>query len=94
MWGGCEGGIAGEGEMTRQKLANAIARHIFECGSEPNRPTTRLQFKSGVWPDNERSEGGLCEIALARVIADALIINGPKSIRSIKSLLDATHEEK
>lgn len=53
-------------------LAETIARKIFEVGDEPNSPTQRLQFMGGEYPDNEKTQGGLCEIALAEFIADII----------------------
>lgn len=49
-----------------------IARKIFECGDEPDRPTTRIQFKGntgkGADTSNETKQGGFCESALAAFI--------------------------
>lgn len=57
--------------MTREQqdsLALALATGIFNCDSQQGRPTTRLQFMSGQWPNNERAEGGLCFVALVSVM--------------------------
>lgn len=53
-------------------LATRIADHILEVGSDPGRQATRIQFKSGLYPD-EVSMGGLCRTALASCIFDAIM---------------------
>lgn len=53
-------------------MATKAARAIFVCGDERKRPTTRISFVSGEWPDNEKQGGGLCEEALTNVIFSAL----------------------
>ncbi len=53
-------------------LATRIADHILEVGSDPGRPATRIQFKSGLYP-TEVSMGGLCRTALASCIFDAIM---------------------
>jgi len=59
--------------MNNQKLAGIIAEAIMECGDEPERPTTRIQFISGSWSENtEKTQGGLCKVALASLIQDTL----------------------
>jgi len=59
--------------MNNQKLAGIIAEAIMECGDEPERPTTRIQFMSGSWSENtEKTQGGLCKASLASLIQDAL----------------------
>lgn len=52
--------------------AERVARDVFAVGDEPRRKCNRIQFKSGVWPGNEQSGGGLCERALADVIESSL----------------------
>lgn len=52
-----------------ESLASSIADAIFKVGYEPGEPTTRIQFMSGEWPDNEKEQGGLCLDSLRRVIA-------------------------
>lgn len=46
------------------KLAAKIAKEIFEIGSEPYSPCTRIQFMAKKSDETENSQGGLCEIAL------------------------------
>ena len=59
--------------MNNYELGQKIARAIFECNADAGvPPTTRLQFMSGKYPDHESEQGGLCEIALAGVIARSL----------------------
>ncbi len=50
-------------------LAQKIAREIFKIGDEPNSPTQRIQFIGGEYPNNEKPQGGLCEVALVKFIA-------------------------
>ena len=61
--------------MTREqqdRLALALATGLFNCDSQQKQPTTRIQFMSGKWPDNERAEGGLCFVALVSVFQSLL----------------------
>ena len=53
-------------------LGDKIARSVFEKGDEHNSPCTRIQFKGGKWPDGEKNQGGMCEIALASCISKEL----------------------
>jgi hypothetical protein len=59
--------------IEQKNLAAKIARRIFQYGDEPNSPCTRLQFKGGEWPDNERNQGGTCESSLAENILKTLM---------------------
>ncbi len=61
-------------EIKLKGIADKIARHIFEIGDEPESKTQRLQFMGGKYPD-EVDQGGLNEIALCRVILEALKIH-------------------
>ena len=56
-------------------LAANIARHIFECGDEPDHKVKRIQFMTGKWPDDEISLGGLNENALRNIIERSLAAN-------------------
>ena len=57
-------------------LACAIARDLFDMGSEPSRGDAgivhRMAFIAGEWPDDEIQLGGLCESAMARRIDASL----------------------
>lgn len=55
-----------------KRLADLIARDVFEVGDERDQPCTRIQFKLGEWPDNETDAGGLCEPSLAGVVYRSL----------------------
>ena len=46
------------------KIAVAITEHLFSLGSEPNNPTTRIEFKGEDGDGGEKAQGGLCEEAL------------------------------
>ena len=53
------------------KLSDLITRDIFEHGGGKG-VITRIQFKSGKYPDKEISRGGLCLSALSNVIDESL----------------------
>lgn len=53
-------------------LAHIITDHLFDLGSEPGSPAQRIAFKGGTFPDNEKSQGGLCKDSLLRVIRGIL----------------------
>lgn len=53
-------------------LAELIARDIFHSGDEPGSATQRIQFMGGKYPDNELPQGGLCELALAKLIEESI----------------------
>lgn len=53
-------------------LADLIARDIFECGDDPSSKCQRIQFLGGKYPDNEKPQGGMCEMALAEAIAKSI----------------------
>jgi hypothetical protein len=57
---------------TQAELAKKIARDILQCGDGTRGKCKRIQFKIGDWPDNEHSNGGLCEEAPASVILKSL----------------------
>jgi hypothetical protein len=59
--------------ITSRRLAACLARAIFEMGDEPNSRCTRIQFKGGRWPNNERNQGGIAEEPLAIAIKKKLI---------------------
>lgn len=50
-------------------LGELLAREVFACGGSESQ---RIQFMAGEFPDNETPLGGLCEVALANVLATAL----------------------
>src|SRR4051812_8709698 len=54
-------------------LGKRLARYVFASGDNERagKKCQRLQFMVGPWPD-ETPNGGLCEDALARVIAEFL----------------------
>ena len=54
------------------ELEKRIARAIFACGDQPNDKVQRIQFMGGQWPDGETDLGGMCEEALATLIAKNL----------------------
>lgn len=54
------------------EAASKLARHIFSLGDEPNSSCNRIQFKGGKWPDNEQSQGGMCESALTKNLIPTL----------------------
>ena len=53
-------------------LADGLASDIFHVGSERYGKINRLALKGGTWREQETDLGGLCEQALAGVIADSL----------------------
>lgn len=53
-------------------LAAKLARAIFAAGDEQESPCTRIQFKGGRWPNNERNQGGVGETPLAEIILEVL----------------------
>ena len=55
-----------------RKLAEILARDIFATGEFRDIKITRLQFMSGKWPDNEKTQGGVCEKALVNIIYKSL----------------------
>ena len=59
-------------EIDIDLAAKAIARDIFEVGDEPSSPVHRMQFIGGTYPDNEKTQGGVCEIALETLIKNSL----------------------
>ena len=62
-----------QNDQSQRKLAEAIAAEIFMVGHLPNRPVSRIAFKSGNWRNGEEKEGGgLCRIALENVIHNAI----------------------
>jgi hypothetical protein len=58
--------------ITAPRLAECLARFIFEIGDEPDSPCTRIQFKGGKWPDNERNQGGIAENPLRKELEKKL----------------------
>lgn len=61
-------------EVTQQAItavANKVARDIMATGDEYGQACKRIQFKLGDYPD-EQDAGGLCEHALANVVASSL----------------------
>ena len=48
--------------------AESLAKHILDIGDMPNSKCHRIQFMGGSYPDLEKSQGGLNEPALAKVI--------------------------
>jgi hypothetical protein len=62
-----------EKAITAPRLAECLARAIFEMGDEPTSPCTRIQFKGGKWPDNERNQGGIREQPLRDALEKKLI---------------------
>lgn len=54
-----------------EALAHKIARDIMEAGSGP-KPCTRIQFMGGRYKVDEMPQGGFCESALAKCIAESL----------------------
>jgi len=59
-------------EDSIKKVAAAIAKDIFEVGDEVGSPVGRIEFKSAGYPDNEKSQGGLCLQALENLIKKSL----------------------
>lgn len=68
--------------MNIEDLSKAIARGIMTCGDEPESPSTRLQFMSGQWPEQEKAQGGLSEEALARLV-ESLLRRNTKAVTVI-----------
>lgn len=54
-----------------KSLAAKIARDIFSMGDRQT-PCQRIQFMGGEYPDDETSNGGLCEESLAYQIAQSI----------------------
>lgn len=55
-----------------KNLGELIARRIFELGDEAQSPCSRIQFKGGMYPLDERNQGGMAEKPLAKFIQDIL----------------------
>ena len=59
--------------MTNKELATRLARDIFKCGDDgPERPATRMQYKSAKVDGSELDGGGFIEPALANFILQLL----------------------
>ena len=61
------------GDSHRQEVAAQLARAVFSVCNRPGFETTRIEYKireDGIGP--EKVDGGLCEDALAGVLARAL----------------------
>ena len=58
--------------MNNIERGKKLARAIFAHGDQPGDRVQRLQFMGGQYPDQETPLGGLCESALAQVIARVL----------------------
>lgn len=57
--------------MDSGKLGAVLARAIFECGDDPGRPCTRIQFMAAS-SGGEIPQGGFIESALARFLSREL----------------------
>jgi len=53
-------------------LGNQLAKDLLAIGDEPGSPAHRVQFKGGKYPDDEKDQGGMCEVALAGFFAEKL----------------------
>lgn len=60
-----------------EALADKLARDIMAAGDGPT-PCCRIQFKGGIYPDNEIDQGGCCESALSKFIFESLISHSKK----------------
>lgn len=58
--------------MGTTDLARLLARRLFMAGDEPGQPATRMQYMSGTWPDKERPQGGMCEMAVMSLFKTVL----------------------
>jgi hypothetical protein len=58
--------------LPSDELARRIAHAIFVAGECNGQKAHRIEFKGGTWPDHETNLGGLCEKALAELIAKNL----------------------
>lgn len=55
-----------------KSLAEAVAKDIFELGRERDSQCNRIEFKGGKYPDAEKPQGGMCEVALSREIETSI----------------------
>jgi len=51
-------------QSSRGVDAESLVEKLFDLGDEPGSPVTRIQFKAGKYPHNEKSQGGMCREAL------------------------------
>ena len=58
--------------ISDKELAALIARDIFKMLDQQDDKCQRLEGKGGTYPKAETTLGGLCESALAEVIARSL----------------------
>lgn len=68
--------------MKTDEMAKAIAKDIFDLGNKLGRPIHRIQFLTGKYPDNEISQGGLAQDALANELKKIL----PKYISNLTTV--------
>lgn len=59
-------------DVTANEAGRQIARALFVLGESAGAPCSRIAFKMGVYPDNERDGGGFAEKPLAEWIAREL----------------------
>lgn len=59
--------------MDNHKVAEFITNRLFDLGGEPHSPCTRIQFVAGVYPNNERTQGGFCKSAMIDEIEKLLM---------------------
>lgn len=55
-----------------EQLAAELTRRLFELGGTCGKECNRIQFMSGMWPDNEDAMGGMCKKAMERWFRDQL----------------------
>ena len=65
-------------QKERVRLSKVIANDIMELGNEPGSKCTRIEFKGGKWPREEKGQGGLSRDALEKFVLESLAKNGKK----------------
>ena len=65
-------------QKERVRLSKVIANDIMELGNEPGSKCTRIEFKGGKWPREEKGQGGLSREALEKFILNSLKNNDRK----------------
>ncbi len=58
--------------LNNRERAAQVARDIFQLGNRGSDKAQRMQYKGGIYPDNETDLGGLCEESLAAFVKRSL----------------------
>ena len=59
-------------KLDADKIAGEIADELYAHWETRNKPCSRIQFKSGLWP-NETDEGGMCKAAFKVWLSEQLM---------------------